>query len=650
MARKFFPALLLISLIWMSACGSKPPVTATPAEEATPETVATPLPPTPEPASRTLNICLGGEPSTLYPYGDLNSAARSVLSAVYDGPMDVVGYGYEPVILEKIPSIDDGDAQVSEATVSLGDRVVDSDGDVITLAKGDRVRPRGCRSDECAINYDGISTIVMDQLVATFTILDGLMWSDGEPLTADDSIYSFELAKNAVTPTNKYVIERTESYEAADEITTQWWGLPGYIDPEYFTNYWMPLPEHKWGQGQFSAADLLQVDVSAHEPLGWGPYIIQSWNPGESIHLVKNLNYFRVESGLPKFDELNFIFMPDANSAMTALVDGTCDLLDPSVNLDGQVGLLQQMQTDGQAQLITAQSSTMEWLAFDIRHSSYDDGLNFSGLQPDHPDLFGDVRVRKAIALCLDRQKVVDTVLYGYSRMPDSYLPYDHPLHNGVLQAYNFDPASGRDILQSVGWIDHDKNPSTPRHALGVVRVPNGTPLVLNYLTTSATQRRQVVDILSGSLAECGIGLNPVFVTASELYEQGPMGQLFGRTYELGQYAIGTESLEPQCNWFTSDQIPAETNQWVGTNVSGYANKDFDTACKSAQQSLPGEEGYSGYQKTQTLFANDIPSIPLYMRLKVAATRNDFCGFALEPSTLYSLADIENFDYGAGCQ
>ena len=76
-------------------------------------TPATPAP-TPTPVVRSLTICLGEEPNTLYPYGSLNASARSVLSAVYDGPMDVVEYGYEPIILEKIPALEDGDAQVTE--------------------------------------------------------------------------------------------------------------------------------------------------------------------------------------------------------------------------------------------------------------------------------------------------------------------------------------------------------------------------------------------------------------------------------------------------------------------------------------------------------------------------------------------------------
>ena len=515
--------ILILLILALSACA--PQVTEIPVVPDAPTETPAPLL-TPTPVSRSLTVCLGDEPSTLYAYGGLNSAARSVLSAIYDGPIDVSEYEYEAVILEKVPNLEDGDAQVIPVAVSAGDLVVESSGAVVSLDTGVRIRPSGCRSDDCAITYDGSSQIEMDQMVVTFTMLEGLTWSDGEPLTSADSIYSFNLASSDDTPVSKFLFDRTQVYEAADEVTVQWWGRPGFIDPDYFTNFWLPLPQHKWSQ--FTPDRLLDVDVSTRAPLGWGAYIIESWKPGESIHLIKNLNYFRAGSGLPKFDELTYIIKPDANAAMTAFVDGTCDVLDPSVNLDGQVPLLQQMQTDDQAQLLTAETDTMEWLSFSILHASYDNGYNSTGTNPDRPDLFGDVRTRKAIAFCLDRQKVVDNVLFGLTRVPDSYLPIDNPLHNGNLQTYEFDPVSGREILEQVGWIDHDKDPSTPRRSLGVTKVPNGTPLVLNYYTTTATQRRQVVEIFTASLAECGVGLNPIYSTASDFYAQGPAVRSLG--------------------------------------------------------------------------------------------------------------------------
>ena len=115
--------VVIFSLI-LPACGSQ--ATETPVVT---ETQTAPAPqPTPTVAPRSLTICLGEEPNTLYPYGNLNSAARSVLSAIYDGPMDAVNYTYEPIILEKVPNLEDGDAALSEVTVKAGDQVVDSSG------------------------------------------------------------------------------------------------------------------------------------------------------------------------------------------------------------------------------------------------------------------------------------------------------------------------------------------------------------------------------------------------------------------------------------------------------------------------------------------------------------------------------------------
>src|SRR5262245_9587421 len=182
MKTNFMKALITLFVLALTLPACAPRVTVTPFIAATP----TPTPPplgTPTLAARALTVCLGEEPNTLYPYGNLNSAARSVLSAIYDGPMDVVEYGYKPIILEKIPSLEDGDAQVSPVSVNAGSEVVDSSGDVVLLSTGTKVRPSGCRNDGCAISYDGSSSIQMDQLVVTFTMLEGLMWSDGAPLT-----------------------------------------------------------------------------------------------------------------------------------------------------------------------------------------------------------------------------------------------------------------------------------------------------------------------------------------------------------------------------------------------------------------------------------------------------------------------------------
>jgi peptide/nickel transport system substrate-binding protein len=637
---------LFLLLFLLSACqfplGAEAEIpTSTPVLPPTPTLTPTSLPP------RTLTICLGAEPNTLYPLGGPDTAARTVLEAIYDGPMDVLGYNYQPVILEHIPNMARGDALIDAIPVQIGVPIVDADGNLAFLDTGTRVRPAGCRSDECAIEYDGSSALEMDQMIVNFSMLEGLVWSDGEPLTSADSVYAFNLAADVSTPGSKFIIERTQVYEATDEVTVQWWGIPGFIDPTYYTNFWAPLPKHAW-EG-FTAAELPEIDIASHSPIGWGPYVLQEWVAGDHITLTKNIRYFRADEGLPIFDTLVFRVVPDPNAAVSDLVTGKCDLLDSTINLDGQLSFLLQMQTDGQAQTLTSTTNTIEWLGLGITPASYDDGYTTSP-PLDRPDFFYDQRTRQAIAMCLDRQKVVDTVLFGLSVVPNTYISPDHPLYNSTVVPYPYDPAQASRILEQVGWRDMDNDPSTPRQAQGVLNVPPLTPLVLNYYTSSATQRRQVSEILAQSLGECGIGVNVSYLSYIDLYAEGRVGgPLFGRNFDLAQYAMGTTSLEPPCSWYASKQIPTGENNWVGANVTGYKGPEFDAACARAQQQTPDDAAYrEAYLQTQAIFTSDLPAIPLYMRLKVAAARPDICGFALDP-TANTLWNIESLDYGTNC-
>ncbi len=650
MDRSFATRFSLISLAFIlliSACqfplgGTKPtPAPATAESPAVPDVLEA----TEEPF-RTLNVCIGGEPNTLYPYGGPNTPAQSVLQAIYDGPMDVINYEYRPVILQSIPSISNGQAELAEVSVRAGDKVVDSDGNVVTLTNGTRVRTQGCRSDDCAITYNGTSTLQMDQLVVNFSMLPLLVWSDGEPITADDSVFSFEIAADEDTPGSKYLTERTFVYEATDVNSVQWWGLPGFIDPTYYTNFWMPLPEHTWGE--FSADELPSIDIASRTPIGWGPYVITEWVTGESLRLVRNDRYFRADDGLPAFDELIFRIVTDPNAAMSDLIAGRCDVLDASIPLDGELSLLMQMQTDEGLQLFTAPSKTIEWLGLGVVPGSYDDG--YSTNPPlDRPDFFLDTNLRQAIALCLDRQQVVDTVLFGLTNVPSTYIPVSHPLYNQAAPPYPYDPEQAATVLDRIGWKDNDDDPSTPRQAVGVANVPPLTPLVLNYYTTTASQRRQGSEILIRNLQDCGIGVNAVYQDYIDFYGEGPVGPLFGRNFDLAQYAIGSTGYEPPCDWYLTENIPNADNNWVGANVTGYASEEYDAACERALNALPDEEGYrENYLRTQAVLATSLPAIPLYTRLRIAVGRPDLCNFELD-HTANPMVSLEYLNYGAAC-
>ncbi len=270
--RRLISGLVLLPVI-LSACqpaaSAAPTLVSTPTVGVIPTFVlptVTPAQPTAAPA-KTLTVCLAQEPASLYPYASPTESVWSILEAVYDGPIDQIKFSPSPVILTKLPSLADGDAVIESIPVVEGEPVLTPSDEVKTLAKGLTVYPSGCTAAGCAVTWDGTSELKMDRLTAKYTLKDGITWSDAQPLTAADSVYSFQLASDPATPVNRYVVDRTSTYTAADEKTVQWTGIPGYLDAFYQQNYFLPLPKHAWQD--IKPADLLTSPVSS-ETVGLG--------------------------------------------------------------------------------------------------------------------------------------------------------------------------------------------------------------------------------------------------------------------------------------------------------------------------------------------------------------------------------------------
>jgi peptide/nickel transport system substrate-binding protein len=97
------------------------------------------------------------------------------------------------VILTQIPDQTNGGVTIQSVAVTTGDLVANTEGDVVALAKGVKVFPEGCTSSTCATEWDGTSDLKVSQMVVKFSLLANLKWSDGQPLTADDSVYSYQV-------------------------------------------------------------------------------------------------------------------------------------------------------------------------------------------------------------------------------------------------------------------------------------------------------------------------------------------------------------------------------------------------------------------------------------------------------------------------
>jgi peptide/nickel transport system substrate-binding protein len=634
---------ILIFLFLLTACKPQAvPTTTVQPVESTPDQVVPTSVPTPEPP-KSLVICIGEEPLTLYPYGGNSRGMWSILEAIYDGPVDTVNFMPEPVILEKIPDYESGDAQKHTVAVVAGDRIVDASGNVVILLAGVKYLPTGCLDQSCAVEWDGQSSVEMDQQILHYQLKPGLLWSDGEALTANDSAYSFQIASDPASPINTYYIERTASYEVFDKLQTQWIGLPGFITPHLGDLFWLPLPQHTWGD--LSAEELLTALDSTQKPLGWGPYQIDEWVSGSHIELSRNPNYFRAAEGLPKFDKLVFRFLgPNADSNLKALEINECDFVDSTVEFDQQLVDLVERSNLGEINAYFGQGPEWEHLDFGIVPSSYDDGYEFD---VDRPDWFGDKRMRTAIAYCTDRFAIANRYFVNRSSVPASFFPPSHPAYNSNLTTIPYDVNLGKTLLDQIGWRDEDNNPNTPRISLGVPNVPDGTPLVLDLVTSQSELRQLVSTDLAQSLMACGIEIVVQHVYPAELYAPGPEGVMFGRNFDLAQFTWQAGRSNP-CFLYTSDQIPNSGNLWVGANITGFSNVLYDQTCQQAQKAALDDT--EAQAEIQRLFNEELPVLPLYYQLKIAASRPDFCGFSeVDVSGRSVLNALEGFGYGEIC-
>ncbi|MCH7586484.1 MAG: hypothetical protein IIC78_00360 [Chloroflexi bacterium] len=630
-------AFPIIGVFVLAACGTSPeieiPLTNVPAATNTPKIIAPTLIPTSPP--RTLVVCLGREPSSLYLYANTRPEADTILQALYDGPIDLRSHRYEPVILASLPSFDNGGARVESVIVSDGQVYLNPQTLVPDrLASRKPYLPSDCSDPDCITFYTE-GDVAMDRIVAEFELLPDVRWSDGEELKASDSVFSFKMDGDTNTPTTKYLVQRTSSYTAQDKLRTQWVGIPGFLDPEFESNFWSPLPEHILGQ--FAASELLVNVEAARTPLGWGPYIIQSWESGKEIVLVKSQSYFRSGEDLPFFDLLRFRFLgSDYVSALEQVLTGECDVLDESAFPFTFWPSALDLAANNRLQIKSQPGAVME-------------RIDFNTLGAEGSRAFSDLRARRAFEACIDRQGIVDELLFGLSPVPDSYLPSTHPLYVDDPSLTALSVAQANRLLEEIGWIDDDDDPSSPRTANAIFGIRDGTPFEVKFLTTGGALHEVLTKKIQEDLANCGIGFMPEFGDSSELFEPWPNGPIFGGRFETVGWAWPVYA-SPPCEMFAGFEVPTVDNLF-GINATGFRDLDYDRACRTQLLSPPGGEIYQkAIEDTQRIFRAQIPSIPLFNRPRIVIFGIEICGPDPDPTSFSVLWNIEQYAAGDRCE
>ncbi len=612
---RYFLVIIFISLILLSACKEEgiqaleiPQVSK---EDDLPGLIPSPVP------ERTLSICLGDEPESLFLYGDQSSSAVIIRQAIYDSPVDEVDFQYSSSLLEEIPSQLNGLVAVVPVEVYPGEKIVDSKGNITILASGVEYRPADCSAPDCLETYQNQSPVILDQVEIRFPIKSGIKWADGNPLTAADSEFSFWTAQELYGSRGPRSIRYTASYEAVDARTILWKGVPGFLGiysyPEYFFS---PLPEHLLAN--LTIEEMLTSEGTTRQPLSWGPYRITDWVLGDHLTLLKNENYHLNSDGLPIYDALVFRFVDSGEESLAAYFSGECEIIANEPDLFDFLPELLAREQEGDLKINFMEGGAWEQVSFGIN------SLDSKRV------LLQDSRTRQAISQCINREEISQARGDAGSVVDSFFMPGD-PRITDQSSGNSYQPAAAVDLLEEIGWTDHDQDQNTPRVAQGVTDVKDGTPFQLTLLTAGVDEVPNSTELIRDDLKSCGIEVEIELLPASELLAPGPEGPVFGRHFDLAQFAWTTGNYN-LCVLFLSAEIPgpypAYSKGWGGANASGYINPGFDEACSSILGNLPDQGStLEAYQTARQIFSEDLPVLPLFFRRQVIVFGPELTGF-----------------------
>ncbi len=325
------------------------------------------------------------------------------------------------------------------------------------------LRPRLAESWE--VSADGLSV--------KFHLRRGVRWHDGRPVTAHDVVFTVRKIQEPATEARSFLpqLASVVSVEALDDTTV----LARLREPHAdFLEAWLVpiLPAHAAGADE----DFLTGEFSRH-PIGCGPFRFVEHRPGERLVLEANPDYW---DGPPRIDRLVFRIFPDERTGYQALLGGEIDLMPATPDI------WREAQRSPRA-------AHLERLVY-YRLNVWYVGWNQDGSNP----FFTDPRVRRAMVLALDRQKLSDKLLSGLARPGATTYHPDSPWTDPSIGPWPYDPQAARALLGEAGWLDGDGDG---------VRERDGRPFEFTLLI--ATSPQEIVSRMAAwiqqSLAEIGV-------------------------------------------------------------------------------------------------------------------------------------------------
>ena len=267
-----------------------------------------------------------------------------------------------------------------------------------------------------------------DRKLLTFKLRPGMIWSDGQPITADDVAFTFEAQR--APEIGWHMAEsksRIDRVEVVDPLTVRFHFKEVYSTQLIDANEGVILPKHLWGQIPFSEWRARSTFFDQNIAYS-GPFKVESWKPQERIVLVRNDKYF--EPGVPKVDRVVVEVVPDEATQLSLLRSGKVDAIENVLPQN-----VAELKNHPQIDLLTHIPRTY-----------------FNIIWNTSRPLLSEKEVRQALTLAIDRQAIVDSLWAGRTKVPAG-LQWDFygDMFHADWKVPEYDPKIARDLLRQAG-------------------------------------------------------------------------------------------------------------------------------------------------------------------------------------------------------
>jgi peptide/nickel transport system substrate-binding protein len=459
----------------------------------------------------------------------------------------------------------------------------------------------------------------------------GVLWSDGEPFTANDVVFTYEYIMDpATTATTQGQYTGIESVEAIDdhtvainfkEPTPGWYNV--FVGP-----YGMILPEHVLRD--YVGAEARNAPFNLN-PVGTGAYKVVEFRAGDVATFEMN-SLFR-DPDKPYFSEVEMKGGGDATSAARASIQtGEVDF---AWNLQVEAAVLEDLEATGIGVLNIFPNSNVERILVNLTDPWTEVDGERSKLGTDHPWL-SDLRVRQAYALAAQRD-VITEQLYGPTGRVTTNVLVGPPQFDSPNTSWEYDLDAAAALLEEAGW---------EMNANGV-REKDGQQMSCLYQTSVNPVRQKTQEIIKDAFEELGIPTEIKAIDAGIFFSSDPGNpDTYAHFYaDIQMYTNGPTSPYPLdymlAYYGAEDNIPQQANNWAGDNVERWQNEEYDELFDMARTELEPERQAELMIAMNDLVIENIVEIPLVARNGVAGHAADLENLQLTQwaSNLWNLAN-----------